>query len=66
MHDPRRLPNYLKKLLKLHDQGKLPTAGLHDVAIYHDDWCAINQGKPCNCDPDIKVRPYPLVDPARN
>jgi hypothetical protein len=36
--------NYMKKLMKLYREGKLPTAGLTDLAIYHDDWCAIYRG----------------------
>ena len=49
--------NYLKKLLRLQAQGALPlTAGVHDVAIAHDDWCGIYRGKHCHCDPDITLK----------
>jgi hypothetical protein len=34
----------------------LQTAGLHDIDIRHDAWCAIHQGRYCNCDPDVRVR----------
>lgn len=29
--------------------------GVHHVTVEHDDWCAIFQGQPCNCNPDIKA-----------
>ncbi len=51
--------NYYKKLMKLHAQGKLPTVGLHEVDICHDDWCRVYRGGYCNCEPDIRVRQQP-------
>ena len=48
--------NYYKKLLKLYEQGKLRTPNLTLLDIYHDEWCAINRGGYCNCDPDIRLR----------
>jgi hypothetical protein len=47
--------NYLKKLWKLHQEGKLDPA-LCKTDIYHDDWCGIYAGGYCNCDPEIEVR----------
>jgi hypothetical protein len=29
--------------------------GLQHVMVEHDDWCAMYQGNPCNCHPDIHV-----------
>ena len=49
--------NYYKKLMKLYELGKIPTTSLAEVDIYHDDWCGINMGDYCNCDPDIALRP---------
>jgi hypothetical protein len=51
--------NYYKKLKKLYEQGKIPTASLSEVDICHDDWCGIHSGNYCNCDPDIKLRSQP-------
>jgi hypothetical protein len=65
MLDPTQ-HNYLKKLIKLFDQAKLPKAGLVVLDVYHDDWCAIYRGRYCNCDPDIRLRRYPPLDPERN
>jgi hypothetical protein len=49
--------NYLKKLLRLQAQGGLPVGvGLHQLDIYHDDWCHIYKGKRCNCDPDLRLK----------
>jgi hypothetical protein len=51
--------NYYKKLMKLYEQGKIPTKSLTEVDIYHDDWCGVYCGDYCNCDPDVKLRPKP-------
>jgi hypothetical protein len=48
--------NYYKKLLLLHEQGKISTVSLTEVDVYHDDWCTIHTGEYCNCDPNIKLR----------
>ena len=59
--------NYMKKIQKLRRQGKLPTTvGLNLIDVYHDDWCGINRGRRCNCDPDIRVQQHPHLDPERN
>lgn len=54
-------PNYIRKLQKLQRQGLLPKEGLAEVAILHDDWCAIYKGQPCNCEPDINYRGQNLI-----
>jgi hypothetical protein len=58
MTDPRK-HNYWKKLMKLVEQEKLPLGRIQDVDIYHDDRCRIYRGGYCNCDPEIKLRPWP-------
>jgi hypothetical protein len=55
MYDPTN-HNYFRKLLKLYEQGKLPTTGLHELDVCHDSWCRIYRGGYCNCDPDIYLR----------
>lgn len=50
-------PVYLKLLEAMHAQGKLPQMG--EVTVRHDSWCAIWQGKPCNCHPSLKVQSLP-------
>ena len=53
----KTIPQYVRKLLYLQRIGALPREmGLHLVTVYHDDWCGIYQGKPCNCDPDIRLK----------
>jgi hypothetical protein len=32
-------------------QSQLKPGTYHEVKIYHDDWCAIFKGQPCNCNP---------------
>ena len=46
--------NYEAKIDALTAAGKIPTEpGLNHIGVAHDNWCGINEGKPCNCDPDI-------------
>lgn len=56
MYDPCK-HNYMKKLIQLLEEGKLPFGFCSGVDVYHDDWCRINRGGYCNCNPEIKVRP---------
>lgn len=35
-------------------------SSLVQMTYYHDDWCGIYDGRPCNCDPDVVV--VPLTD----
>ena len=50
-------PNYVRKLHYLYRIGALPRdVGVHQVTIYHDDWCGIYQDRRCNGDPDIKLK----------
>jgi hypothetical protein len=50
-------PNYARKLAYLYRIGAIPrTVGLHMISVYHDAWCAIYQAKPCNCDPDVRLK----------
>lgn len=58
--------NYFRKVMALVAEGELKKGDLAVVDIYHDDWCGINRGTYCNCDPDIKLSqsrkgrlPYP-------
>jgi hypothetical protein len=65
----RRQHNYLNKLLAMQARGALPTCGVSQLEIAHDDWCRIYLGGYCNCDPDIRVRPLlprPVPPPSVN
>ena len=53
---PRRRPNYLRQLLSLYRLGALPVTAVHLVDIAHEGWCQHVQGKPCNCDPDVRLK----------
>ena len=62
------LPDHpsLRTLRYLMRVGVLPYAGgLHQITVYHDDWCGIYQDKRCNCDPDIRLA-WSQPDAARN
>lgn len=57
-NDAQQTHNYQTKLQRMMAAGLIPSyIGIHDVDVYHDDWCAIHAGGYCNCDPDIQVRP---------
>ena len=34
------------------------SAGLYHVDVFHDDWCAIWQGRKCNCDPHLVTQKH--------
>ena len=36
--------------------------GVHHMAMFHDEWCGIYDGKACNCSPQIKY----YAEPDRN
>lgn len=48
------VPRYLQRLL---EGGWEYTPGeLVSVEVLHDDDCAHWRGRPCNCDPEVKMR----------
>ena len=58
--------NYLRKLRYLMRVGALPHAvGLHQITIFHDDWCGIYKDKRCNCNPDIRLA-WSQADASKN
>jgi hypothetical protein len=65
VYDPTQ-HNYMKKLLQLQGEGKLPKVGLQDVDVFHDGWCELYKGGYCNCDPDIQLRKPPRGVPSVN
>ena len=54
MLDPMK-HNYMKKIMKLYQGGKLPPPGVALTDVCHNGWCGIYQGLYCNCNPDIVV-----------
>lgn len=65
MHDPMK-HNYVKKLLQLQREGKLPEPGTAIIDVCHDHWCGIHKGRYCNCEPEIVVRKLEELDVERN
>ncbi len=51
----RKLPNYLSKLQRLLEDGQIG-AGVYQIEVAHDRWCAIYLGGPCDCNPDVRVK----------
>lgn len=49
------VPNYLAKVLGAYRRGAFRPGRVTIVHVYHDDWCAIFRGGPCNCDPEIRL-----------
>lgn len=49
--------NYQAKIEAAIASGKIliRPGEVQDVQVAHDDWCGSFQGKPCNCDPEIRV-----------
>ncbi len=61
-----KLPNYLSKIERLVKKGKLTKGALTHVDIAHDDWCALlTHGGPCDCNPEIRLRPHKQPLPRR-
>jgi hypothetical protein len=61
-----KVPNYIKKLRYLVKIGTIPlNVETHMIDVEHDNWCAIFKGKPCNCDPTIKLKAS-LASASRN
>jgi hypothetical protein len=51
----KREHNYIVKMRRMYQIGALPTdLGMHQLLVFHDDWCGIHRQKRCNCDPDIR------------
>ena len=47
--------SYLEKVLKMGKEIVEPgNPQVHHVGIFHDDWCGIFKGKPCDYDPDVR------------
>lgn len=47
--------NYMKKVLPI--ASAFPQGTDLYATCYHEDWCGIYDGRPCNCDPDVVVVP---------
>jgi hypothetical protein len=59
-------PNYIKKIRYLANIGAIPRdVGIHTIDVLHDDWCAIFKGKPCNCNPTVRLKAS-VSDASRN
>lgn len=49
--------NYTLKVQALADKMGV---GVNEIDVAHDEWCALlKEGLPCNCDPEVRVRPQP-------
>jgi hypothetical protein len=47
----------VKKLTRLITQRALPVGvSLYQLDICHDGWCRIDKGRPCNGDPDLRLK----------
>jgi hypothetical protein len=50
-------PNFVQKILQMQDAGTLPKdVSLHRFDVAHDGWCQHFRGRPCNGDPDIRLK----------
>ena len=55
--DSQLVHNHRMKLDRLFMAGKIPVVKgqANRIDFYHDDWCGINKGGFCDCDPDIRL-----------
>jgi hypothetical protein len=53
-----RQPNYVPLVDALIDRERhrLKPGTLHHVLIAHDDGCAIEKGRACNCNPSVQLQ----------
>ncbi len=47
--------NYMKKIAQATARGELDGLGIFSTNVYHDDWCRIYDGLPCNCNCEVIV-----------
>jgi hypothetical protein len=40
----------------------LEKPGISHMVFYHDEWCKIYDGKPCNCEPEVRF----FAEPKRS
>ena len=60
--------NYLTKIVQMQDAGALPRVGVAQLAVFHDDWCALlaTTGA-CDCDPEVRLNmSYPILQALRS
>ena len=49
---PPETPHYLPAVIAL---GKTATPGaVNHINVFHDHWCRIFKGKPCDCKPTVR------------
>ncbi len=46
-------PRYLQELAKLN--AAFPPGVITHVLVAHDQWCGVNQGRVCDCNPDVSI-----------
>jgi len=44
---------YMKRLNKALAKGIIDAPSVCQAVVMHDNWCKMNSGGECNCDPDI-------------
>ena len=49
--------NYVDKIMKVTGGlAGLPPGSATMIVIGHDSWCGMYRGRPCNCDPWLRVK----------
>lgn len=46
---------YLRRFNLALEKGLTFTPTLHEMQVRHDNWCPINLGNTCDCDPEITI-----------
>ena len=54
-----RIPqhNYLKRILQLQREGKIPPGRVIDCTVTHEDRCSLHRGGRCNSAAEVTIRP---------
>jgi hypothetical protein len=52
-----KIPRYMRPLLRDLRERQVP-AGLHNIIVRHDSWCAHWKGGACDCNPEVEL-PFP-------
>lgn len=47
--------NYVAKIQELSEQHPEILTGVHHVSVKHNSWCGIFEGRPCDCDVEVKL-----------
>ena len=54
--------DYVRHLPQVPLDAPIERGRIHHLVVHHDEWCAVYDGKDCNCDPNVSRH----VEPERS